>query len=81
MLSSAGRRYRDVIPSYPGDQDGLADVLWYVPMNVMSRLTRCDDEHMCGTDFVTKSTLFAPSGWTLCAPVGEVPRYDTVVSW
>ena len=51
-----------MIPSYPGDLDGSADVLWCVSMGLMSRPTRCNAEHVCGADFVTKSTLFAPSG-------------------
>ena len=61
-LSSAGRRYRDVIPSYPGDLDGSSDVLWRDSMDMMPRPARWNAELVCGADFATKSTLFARSG-------------------
>ena len=53
---------QDVIPSSRDDLDSSADVSGCVSMDVMSKPARCNAELVCGADFVTKSTLFAPSG-------------------
>eukprot|EP00966_Prymnesium_polylepis_P294758 6806975-Prymnesium_polylepis.1 len=42
MLSSTGRRYRDVISSSPGDLDGSSDVSGRGSMDMMSRPASCN---------------------------------------
>eukprot|EP00966_Prymnesium_polylepis_P266794 6163152-Prymnesium_polylepis.1 len=76
MLSRTGRTDQDASSSSPGDLDGSADVFWRGSMDMMSRPASCNAELVCEADFVTKSTLFAPSGVDL---VGTARRYRDVI--
>ena len=60
-LAGTGRMNQDVIPSSRDNLDSSADVSGCVSMDMMPRPARCNAELVCGADFVTKSTLFAPS--------------------